>query len=93
MEEKVEVAITRRQKRVSTMSTQSIKDASRFFLAAVKEGPDFVCTCCHRLMYRKTVIQFRLAKYTKLSDKLLHQLFPPILYTSAQQKNMGVQDL
>ena len=68
------------------MSTQSIEDASRFFLAAVKEGPDFVCTCCHRLMYRKTVIQFRPAKYTKLSDKLLHQLFPPILYTSAQQK-------
>ena len=80
------MAITRRKKRVSTMSTQSIEDASRFFLAAVKEGPDFVCTCCHRLMYRKTVIQFRLAKYTKLSDKLLHQLFPPILYTSAQQK-------
>ena len=68
------------------MSTQSIQDVSWCFLAAVKEGPDFVCTCCHRLMYRKTVIEFRLAKYTKLSDKLLHQIYPPsILYTTVQQ--------
>ena len=42
-----------------------------------------MCTRCHRLMYRKTVIEFRLAKYTKLSDKLLHRLFPPsTLYSS-----------
>ena len=38
-------------------------------------------------MYRKTVVQFRPAKYTRLSDELLHQLFPlSLLYTSAQQK-------
>ena len=65
-----------------------IEDALHNFNAAVKEGPDYVCTCCHRLMYRKTVIQFRPAKYTRLSDELLLQLFPPsLLYTSAQQKN------
>ena len=64
-----------------------VEDALQSFNAAVKEGPDYVCTCCHRLMYRKTVIQFRPAKYTRLSDVLLHQLFPPsLLYTSAQQK-------
>ena len=38
-------------------------------------------------MYRKTVVQFRPAKYTRLSEELLHQLFPlSLLYTSAQQK-------
>ena len=83
LEEKTDEVKARKQKRVSGF----IEDALHRFNAAVKEGPDYVCTCCHRLMYRKTVIQFRPAKYTRLSDELLHQLFPPsLLYTSAQQK-------
>ena len=39
------------------------------------------------LMYRKTVIEFKATKYSKLSNKLLGQLFPPsLVYTSAQVK-------
>ena len=83
LEEKADEAKATKQKRVSG----GIEDALHRFNAAVKEGPDYVCTCCHRLMYRKTVVQFRPAKYTRLSDDLLHQLFPPsLLYTSAQLK-------
>ena len=26
------------------------------FQSKVKQGPEFVCTCCHRLMYKQTVI-------------------------------------
>ncbi len=53
----------------------------------VKEGPDYVCTCCHRLMYRKTVVEFKPTKYSKLSDDFMRTVFPPeIVYTSAQQK-------
>ena len=80
-------AAARKQRRVSKASTQSIEDVSYSFAAAVKDGPDYVCTCCHCLMYQTTIIDFRPTKYTKLPEELSHQLFPPsLLYTSAQQK-------
>ena len=68
-------------------TSQSIEDASRSFTTAIKEGPDYVCTCCHRLMYRRTVVKFKPTKYSKLSEDVMHTIFPPeIIYTSAQQK-------
>ena len=86
-EEARKVAMMRKQRRVARASSQSIEEASQAFAAALKEGPDYVCTCCHRLMYRKTVIEFRPAKYMKLSEELLHQVFSPAyIYRSAQDK-------
>ena len=83
IQEKADESKAKKQKRVSGV----IEDALHSFNAAVKEGPDYVCTFCHCLMYHKTVVQFRPAKYARLSDQLLHQLFPPsLLYTRAQQK-------
>ena len=38
-------------------------------------GPDFVCTCCHRLMYRKSVVPCNTAKYSKFSNDLLSCVF------------------
>ena len=35
------------------------------FHSETKGGPDFVCTCCHRMMYRKSVVQCKKSKYTK----------------------------
>ena len=34
----------------------SVECAISSFHAEVKFGSDFVCTCCHRIMYRKSVI-------------------------------------
>ena len=34
----------------------SIEQAIVLFHSDIKNGPDFVCTCCHRLMYRKSVV-------------------------------------
>ena len=50
------------QRKCSAQSTQAI---SQLFIAATKEGPDYICTCCHRLMYRKTVLEYKISKYTK----------------------------
>ena len=33
--------------------------------AATKDGPNFVCISCNRLMYRKTVQEFHVSKYSK----------------------------
>ena len=35
---------------------------------ATKDGSDYVCVCCNRLMYRKTVIEFKASKYSKAPE-------------------------
>ena len=42
----------------------SVECAISAFHAEVKLGPDFVCTCCHRMMYRKSVTLCNKANYT-----------------------------
>ena len=41
------------------------------FLAKVKVGPEYVCTSCHRMMYKHSVVTFRCTKYTKANPELL----------------------
>ena len=45
------------------------------FHSKIKQGPEYVCTCCHRLMYKQTVIPYTRSKYTKVSNELLEQIF------------------
>ncbi len=48
--------------------------------AKTKQGPDYVCVSCHRLMYRQTVLPLNKIKYTKASESLLKKrLFVMIL--------------
>ena len=54
----------------------------REFLAKVRMGPDYVCTCCHRMLYRHSVIGFNPTKYTKASPELLGGLCEHIYVTS-----------
>ena len=46
---------------------RTIQYASDTFAALVKEGPIYVCTCCHRLMYHRSVLRFQEKNYVKLS--------------------------
>ena len=48
------------------------------FHSVVKSGPDFVCTCCHRMMYRKSVVQCNKTKYTKACHDVLEKVFKAI---------------
>ena len=62
-------AQAKKQCRIRQRSTRSnVLKASKAFIAATKEGPDYKCVCCNRLMYRKTVIQFKVIKYSKAPD-------------------------
>ena len=45
-------------------SSVSLETAIADFLSKVQYGPDYVCMSCHRMMYRKSVIDFQRAKYT-----------------------------
>ncbi len=47
------------------------------FIAKTKQGPDYVCKSCHRLMYKKSVISLNVHKYVKASPELLSDVFSP----------------
>ena len=46
----------------------SVEHAILSFHHDIKNGPDFVCTCCHRMMYRKSVVPCNLVKYSKCTN-------------------------
>ena len=55
----------------------SVEEAISAFHSETRAGPDCVCTCCHRMMYRKSVVQCKKAKYTKASPDLLKSSHTP----------------
>ena len=54
------------KKRASVITTDKAIDT---FLSKAKLGPDFVCVCCNRMMYKQTVVPYNKAKYTKASNE------------------------
>ena len=69
---KEHMASVRAAKKVNEVS---IEEAIVSFHSDIKNGPDFVCTCCHRLMYKKSVVPCNTAKYSKCSNDLLNCVF------------------
>ena len=43
--------------------------ASQAFITATTEGPDYTRVCCNHLMYRKTVLEFKVFKYSKAPEE------------------------
>ena len=89
-----------RQKRVKASkaakySTIFLDTAIADFLATTKEGPDYVCVSCHRLMYRQTVVRLNRDKYKKASDTLLELVLgEKLLYVSFNSAYyVHIQDL
>ena len=56
-------------------SSITIDNAITAFLTKVKIGPEFVCTSCHRMMYKKCVVPFNRTKYKKPSFDVLNNVF------------------
>ena len=59
----------RKRNRVSMSKRASgipVQHAIDSFIAKTKLRPDYVCTCCHHLMYKQTVVSFNRRKYAKL---------------------------
>ena len=52
-----------------------VEDAIAAFHSEIKLGPDFVCTCCHRMMYQKSVVPCNKVKYTKTSADVIQKVF------------------
>ena len=74
-------------RRASMRRSVSVNSAICRFHSVVKLGPDFVCTCCHRMMYRKSVVLCNKAHYTKLDANLFNNVFSAdISYISCDGK-------
>ena len=52
----------------------TIDKAVAKFLSKIEIGADFVCTSCHRLLYRNSVVTCNRAKYTKCTEELLNSV-------------------
>ena len=61
----------------------SIEAAIDSFIAKTKQGLEYVCTCCHRVMYRECVLYFNRSKYSRASESVLDSVFnEALLYKS-----------
>ena len=49
-------------------------NAGAKFLKALQEKPQYVCTCCHRLLFHKTVVPFHLQEYDMTNDTVQNSL-------------------
>lgn len=56
-------------------STETMIKAIAHFQSKIKQGPDFVCLCCHRMMYKQSVVSYAKSRYTKASSELLELVF------------------
>ena len=45
--------------------SESVQFVIRSFIMKTRQGPDYVCTSCRRLMYRQTVVPLSIEKYAK----------------------------
>ena len=48
---------------------QSITSITSFYLG--QEGPDYVSVCCNRLMYCKTIQEYKVTKYGKAPEEFV----------------------
>ena len=66
--------------------TVTVENAIFVFEHEIKLGPDFVRTCCHRMMYRKSVVPCNRGKYTKASSDVLEVFSFELRYISPNNK-------
>ena len=71
-----------KKRHAATLHVPSIQQVTEMFQEKVKCGPVHVCTSCHRLMYRESVVKYEEKKYEKLSHTQIVQALNKFLYKS-----------
>ena len=85
--ETVEAADERRAKNMCFMSksrssVKPINTIIKAFLSKVRVGLVYMCTSCHRMLYKHNVATFRPTKYAKASSDLLELMSRLVFVTS-----------
>ncbi len=52
----------------------SIQEAAENFHRKCCELPEYVCTCCHRLLWKQSVVPFKIENYNKNNDVIKNAL-------------------
>ena len=47
---------------------RKLVDPGSRFLRAIREKPEFVCTCCHRMLFQRSVIRFDANRYNMVNE-------------------------
>ena len=63
-------------------ANSDLKEITELFKEKIKSGPDFVCICCHRMMYRQNVRPYHKGKFPKLSKEQHAVILEAFMYTS-----------
>ena len=63
-------------------ANSDLTEITKLFEEKIKSGPDFVCTCCHRMMYRPNVRPYHTGKFPKLTKEQHAVILEPFMYTS-----------
>ena len=80
---KIQERSRKHRKRCSLSESES--KAIETFHALVKEGPVFVCTSCHRLLYRESVNIFDETDYSKCDETLLRRCVSGYLHSDNRE--------
>ena len=59
---------------------ETIDDAMNNFKSEVKKQPVYICTSCHRLLWRKGVQKFSIDKYNKVRPEIIIIIIIIIIY-------------
>ncbi len=74
---------TRKQMaRTSQKQALTVERVLANYKASIREGPTYSCSCCCRLLYRRSVLHCVKERYTHLSFHELITVFPPENYSS-----------
>ncbi len=57
----------------------TIQEAAENFRRKCYELPEYICTCCHRLLWRQSVLPYKMDKYDSTNDIIKKCLAPDIL--------------
>ena len=63
-------------------ANSDLTEITKLFQEKVKSGPDFVCTCCHRMMYKPNVRPYHNGKFPKLTEEQRAVILEAFMYTS-----------
>ncbi len=67
------------KRKLDKQKVVTIQEAAANFKRKCLELPEYICTCCHRLLWRQSVVPFKMDKYDSANDVIKKCLAQDIL--------------
>ena len=73
IKKKTKIHVLKKFNQKEESDNNNINVAIQQFLTKVHEGPNYVSTCCHRMMYRENVVECNFSDLSTCVDQLVYQ--------------------